>query len=92
MRSVRLRGTLMGDAAVLFRVYTEEGKTEEVKEEITSTMKPKSIAIEDVAFGIKVLKVLFVHDDKEGSSGYEDKLKRIKGVSEVEVLEETLIS
>ncbi|MEM4034980.1 MAG: hypothetical protein QW257_03585 [Candidatus Micrarchaeaceae archaeon] len=82
----------MGDVAVLFRVYPEEGKTEEVKEAIASVLHPNSIAVEDVAFGIKVLKVLFVHDDKTGSSDYEDKLKQIKGVNEVEVLDETLIS
>ncbi|MGC8629174.1 MAG: hypothetical protein ACP5T4_03120 [Candidatus Micrarchaeia archaeon] len=82
----------MGDVAVLFRVYTEEGKTDEVKNSIIDNLHPQSIAIEDVAFGIKVIKVLFIHDDKTGSSEFEDKLKTIKGVNEVEVLDETLIS
>ncbi len=82
----------MGNVAVLFRVYPEEGKAEEVKKEIIDTMKPQSIALEDVAFGIKVIKVLFIHDDSKGSSEFEEGLKNLKGVNEVEVLEETLIS
>ncbi|MGC8676533.1 MAG: hypothetical protein ACP5T3_03415 [Candidatus Micrarchaeia archaeon] len=82
----------MGDVAVVFRVYAEEGKTEEVKERILSALHPNRIELEDVAFGIKVLKVLFVHDDKTGSSEFEDKLRQISGVNEVEVLDETLIS
>jgi len=82
----------MGNVAVLFRVYTEQGKEDEVKHEIISQLHPQSIGLEEVAFGIKVLKVLFVHDDKEGSSDYEEQLKKVKGVNEVEVLDETLIS
>jgi len=82
----------MGNVAVLFRVYTEQGKEDEVKQEIISQLHPQSIGLEEVAFGIKVLKVLFIHDDKEGSSDYEEQLKKVKGVNEVEVLDETLIS
>ena len=82
----------MGNVAVLFRVYTEQGKEDEVKQEIISQLHPQSIGLEEVAFGIKVLKVLFIHDDKKGSSDYEEQLKKVKGVNEVEVLDETLIS
>ncbi len=82
----------MGDVAVLFRVYPEEGKADEVKASIIENLHPKSIALEDVAFGIKVIKVLFIHDDKTGSSEFEEKLRNVKGVNEVEVLDETLIS
>jgi len=82
----------MGDVAVLFRVYAEAGREEEVKKAIKDTLKPKGIELEEVAFGIKVIKVLFIHPDKEGSSDiYEDDLKKISGVNEIEVLEETLI-
>ncbi|MGC8547859.1 MAG: hypothetical protein ACP5MC_02580 [Candidatus Micrarchaeia archaeon] len=82
----------MGDVAVLFRVYPEGNNAEEVKKQIIDSLHPQSIAVEDVAFGIKVIKVLFVHDDKTGSSEFEDKLRKVKGVNEVEVLDETLIS
>lgn len=81
----------MGDVAVLFRIYAVEGGLDKVKKEIVEKLKPKGLQIEDVAFGIKTLKVLFIHDDKTGSSDIEEAIKKIPGVNEVEVLEETLI-
>lgn len=80
----------MGDVAVLFRVYAEEGKLDSVKKEVIG-LKPKGMQTEDVAFGIKTLKVMFIHSDKTGSSEMEEALKKIPGVNEVEVIEETLI-
>ena len=47
--------------------------------------------LEDIAFGIKVIKVMFVHDDSEGSSIIEEKLRKVNGVTEVEVADESLI-
>ena len=81
----------MGEVAVLFKIYAEEGREEEVGKGIVKQLKPKALQLEDVAFGIKIIKVLFVHDDKEGSSVVEEKLKSFPGVREVEVEEESLI-
>lgn len=81
----------MGDVAVLFRVYAEEGKEEEVRKSITDQLKPKGSQLEEVAFGIKTIKVLFVHDDSQGSSEIEELLKKIPGVSQVEIVEESLM-
>jgi translation elongation factor EF-1beta len=81
----------MGDVAVLFRVYTEAGKEDAVRSEIVDKLGPKGSQLEDVAFGIKTIKVLFVHDDKQGSSEIEDKIKKIPGVNEVEIIEESLV-
>jgi translation elongation factor aEF-1 beta len=82
----------MGKAVVLFRVYTDAGKEEAVKKEIQEKLSPKGVQLEEVAFGIKVIKVLFMHDDKEGSTDREEAaLRKIEGVNEVEVLEETLV-
>jgi translation elongation factor EF-1beta len=80
----------MGDVAVLFRIYTVEGGIDKVKAEIVK-LKPRGLQIEDVAFGIKTIKVLFIHPDSQGSSGIEDEIRKIPGVNEVEVLEETLV-
>ncbi len=80
----------MGTVAVLFRVYTEEGKEEAVRKEIADKLKPKGSQLEDVAFGIKTIKVLFTHDDSQGSSEIEEALKKIPGVREVEIIEESL--
>jgi len=81
----------MGTVAVLFRVYAEEGKEENVRKEIIDKLKPKGSQLEDVAFGIKTIKVLFWHDDSQGSSQIEEELKKIPGVKEVEIIEESLV-
>lgn len=82
----------MGKAIVLFRVYTDSGREESVKKEIQEKLSPKGVQLEEVAFGIKVIKVLFMHDDQEGSTDKEEAaLRKIDGVNEVEVLEETLV-
>ena len=80
----------MGNVATLFKVYMEAGSEDEVSKAIKK-LNPKSLQVEEVAFGIKVLKVLFVHTDEEGSTPYEEKLKAVKGVNEVEVEEQTLL-
>ncbi len=81
----------MTDVAVLFKVYTAEGQADNVAKVVKDTLKPNAMQVEDVAFGIKILKVMFVHDDKVGSSEFEEKLRKISGVNEVEVAEESLV-
>ena len=81
----------MGDVAVIFRVYTQEGKEESVRKEIVEKLRPKGSQLEDVAFGIKTIKVLFIHADSTGSSEIEERLKKIPGVNEVEIIEEGLM-
>jgi len=81
----------MGKVGVVFKVYPENGEEEKVSKRIAEALKPNGIQLEDVAFGIKVIKVLFIHEDTEGSSVFEEKLKNIEGVKEVEVEEESLL-
>ncbi len=81
----------MGDVAVIFKVYAEGGQEEKVSEEIKRGLNPKSISLEEIGFGIKVIKVFFVHDDSTGSSEIEEKIRKIGGVNEVEVEQESLI-
>lgn len=81
----------MGSVATLFKVYPEAGKEDAVGREIKEKMRPKSMQLEEVAFGIKVIKVLFVHEDSAGSTELENKLRSITGISEVEVEEESLL-
>ncbi|MDE1860959.1 MAG: hypothetical protein KGH72_04560 [Candidatus Micrarchaeota archaeon] len=89
---VQFRGTIMGKVATIFKVYTDNpDDAKQVSELISKTIKPQSIQLEEIAFGIKVIKVLFVHEDQDGSASYEEKLKAIKGVKEVEVAEESLL-
>jgi Translation elongation factor EF-1beta len=82
---------MMGKVGVVFKVYPENGEEEKVSKRIAEALKPNGIQLEDIAFGIKVIKVLFIHEDTEGSSVFEEKLKNIEGVKEVEVEEESLL-
>jgi translation elongation factor EF-1beta len=81
----------MGKVATVFKVYLEQGKENEIMKNISATLKPQAMQMEDIAFGIKVLKIMYVHEDTEGSTGYEEKLRKVAGVTEVEVAEESLL-
>ena len=78
--------------AVIFKVYPKEGQIDNVVKSIKEKMDPKGIQVEDIAFGLKLIKVMFVFEDAENNtSSIETKLRDINGVSEVDVADETLI-
>ncbi len=82
----------MALTTILFRVYPEEGSLDAAMAEIRKTLAPEDMQTEELAFGIKAIKVLFKFDDtKTKSSSIEESLKAVKGVGEVEVLEESLL-
>lgn len=81
----------MGKVAVLFKVYTDEGQQEAVASKIKAELKPNGIAMEEIGFGIKIIKVQFVYEDEQGSTKLEESLRKVQGVNEVEVIEETLL-
>ena len=79
----------MGLVATVFKVYSDD--TESTAKTIKEKLAPKSLQLMEIAFGIKVIKVMFVHEDSEGSNLFEDRLRDIEGVKEVEVEEESLL-
>ncbi|MCL5412498.1 MAG: elongation factor 1-beta family protein [Candidatus Marsarchaeota archaeon] len=83
----------MAKASVLFKVYPKDPEqVDKTMDSIKSAMDPVGMQMQDVAFGIKVIKVLFVMEDASvGSSGLEERLKKVAGVGEVEVEEESLL-
>ncbi len=83
----------MSDIGILFRVYPVDNiDINQLIEDIKQATPTNNLEIEEIGFGIKVLKVFFKYNDSETtSSKIEDKLKSVKGVSEVEVIEESLI-
>jgi translation elongation factor EF-1beta len=83
----------MAKVAVVFKVYPKDGqKAEVVAKTITEKLKPQGVQIEDIGFGIKCIKVLFMFDDaEESSSKMEEKLQATAGVGQTEVAEETLV-
>ncbi len=82
----------MGKVATLFNVYANPDREEAVAKEIREKLKPNSIQTEDIAFGIKIIKVMFIHEDSEGSEKLEEELRAIPETNNVEVSEESLIS
>ncbi|MGC8670039.1 MAG: hypothetical protein ACP5TL_02720 [Candidatus Micrarchaeia archaeon] len=81
----------MASVAVLFKVYAQDGAIDKVLDELKGIGAAGAQA-QDVAFGIKVIKALFKFDDSQySSSSIEDKIKKLDGVSEVEVEEESLL-
>ena len=82
----------MSKVAILFNVYPKENLTDQTAASIKEKMNPAGMQIEEVAFGIKVIKVMFKFDDSQKSSSkIEDELKKVDGVGEIEVVEEGLI-
>ncbi|MCL4389498.1 MAG: hypothetical protein M1528_01200 [Candidatus Marsarchaeota archaeon] len=82
----------MSKVAIVFKIYPVAGRVDEVMSRIKDALKPAAMQADDVAFGIKVIKARFVFDDSEGTaSSIEEQMKKIDGVSEVEVEEESLI-
>lgn len=83
----------MAMVAVVFKVYPKEGDPiEATVDNIKAQMSPANVLVEDLAFGIKVAKVLFKFDDSSGSSSaLEEQLRKVHGVGEVEVAEESLV-
>lgn len=78
----------MGDIGVLLKLMPEDTETdlERIKDEIKNRISYEEIKEEDVAFGLKAIKVLTVVEDKKGgTSELEEKLSDIEGVRELEV-------
>ncbi|MCW6160196.1 MAG: hypothetical protein LVQ95_03875 [Candidatus Micrarchaeales archaeon] len=81
----------MGMVAVVFKIYPKDGEFEKAQASLAK-MKPAGSQVEDIGFGIKVLKALFKFEDKGGGTQkLEDELRTLDGVGEVEVYEESLV-
>ena len=76
----------MAQVAVTVKIYPAEGvDIEALKSKVEE--RAREVHIEDIGFGIKLLKALFVIPDAEGGTDkLEEELKAIDGVSNVEVV------
>lgn len=79
----------MGKVATVFKIYADDADS--VAARIKKDTAPTSMQLEEIGFGIKVIKVMFVHEDSEGSTHLEEKLRKVEGVKDVEVDEESLL-
>ena len=81
----------MGDVIVTAKIYSEDpSKFESIKAEIAKIGKLADSRIEDVGFGVKALKVLFIVPDNLGGD-MEEKLNSLEGVSQAQIEEVNLI-
>lgn len=82
----------MGTVAVVIRILPDAPENyESMKSEIIAKYNPQSIKEEDLAFGLKALRVMFMMDDKQGAGNIEDDLLKIKGVGQAQIEDMTLV-
>ena len=85
----------MASVIITFKVVLEAPETEpdEVKGKVASAIEEYggdigSVDVEEVAFGIKALKIVFIMDEKKGSTDkLEETIKELEGVSSLEVID-----
>jgi elongation factor 1-beta len=78
----------MPKVAVVLKVMPEEAETDldTLEEKVRSTVDVDDLQTEDVAFGLKALKVSTVVDDEEmGMEGAKESLEEIEDVQSVEI-------
>jgi translation elongation factor aEF-1 beta len=81
----------MGNVSVIIKVYPNDPSgIDELKTQISNELHPQDIKIEDIGFGVKILKVMFIVPDSEGGI-IEEKVRSIQGVSQLEVESISLI-
>jgi translation elongation factor EF-1beta len=84
----------MGKVMALYRIYPEEGyDLDEIIAEFKKIERVRAVQKEPVAFGLVVLKVGVIYDDKtDNPSEFEKYMENIPGVKQVENIDVTLIS
>jgi len=84
----------MGMAMAVYKIYPEEGKNiDELIEELNKFEKIKSIKKEPIAFGLEVVKIGVLMDDKKDKpEEIEQEIKKTPGIKEMECEDVALIS
>jgi translation elongation factor EF-1beta len=84
----------MGKAMVVYRIYPDEGyDLAKLVDDLGKVDKVKSVRREPVAFGLEVVKVgAIVDDKKDNPQEVEDNIRKVPGVHNVEDVDVTLIS
>lgn len=76
----------MGEVAVTVKIFPDDvEKLEEIKTAVGKVVKIAKSESEDIGFGLKVLRIVFVMNDAGGLDAIEQKLSSIPGVSQVQV-------
>lgn len=78
----------MGKISCVYKLMPENDETdlEEIKEEVRNRIDVEDIGEEDVAFGLKAVKVSTITTDEEGGTdAVEEKLEGMAGVQSIEL-------
>ena len=82
----------MGEVAVIIKILPDDiASFNTMKENVIKTFNPKSVKEEELAFGLKALKIMVIMDDKQGAGNIEEKIMQLKGVGQAQVESLTLI-
>ena len=82
----------MGKVMTVMKVFPEEGQApEQLAQKVKEIKGCNKAEVVEYVFGAKVVQASFVCEDKEGTD-YEELVKKVPGVSEVQVEEVGLIS
>jgi translation elongation factor EF-1beta len=81
----------MGDVMVTAKIFADDqSQFDKIKEQIAKIGRLADSRIEDIGFGVKVLKVLIIVPDNLGGD-MEEKLSSIPGVSQAQVEDVSLM-
>ncbi|MCS7109513.1 MAG: elongation factor 1-beta [Candidatus Micrarchaeota archaeon] len=80
----------MGKVMVTAKIFAEEANFEEIKTEIGKIGKLADSRLEEIGFGVKALKILLILPDNF-SGDIEEKLNLIKGVTQAQIEEVSLV-
>ncbi|MFT4867449.1 MAG: translation elongation factor aEF-1 beta [Candidatus Nanohaloarchaea archaeon] len=78
----------MGKISCVYKIMPEDDETdlEEVKEQLREKIDVEDIGEEEVAFGLKAVKVSTITTDEEGGTdAVEEKLEGLEGVQSIEL-------
>jgi len=78
----------MGKISCVYKVMPEDAETdlEQIKEDIKGLIDVEDIGEEEVAFGLKAVKVSTITTDEEGGTdAVEEKLEDLEGVQSIEL-------
>ena len=78
----------MGKISCVYKVMPEDAETnlDDIKENIKELIDVEDIGEEEVAFGLKAIKVSTITTDEEGGTdAVEEKLEKLEGIQSIEL-------
>lgn len=80
----------MGKVAIVLRIMPESADLDVggLKDNIGKAVQVQNVSIEPIAFGLNAINATILVDDSEGASeAVEEKIRKVSGVGELQILE-----